>query len=116
MDEKELWEKFAADGKVDNYLEYRKHLEMQGKMELKLCDENKCGGLSDKRTEYRGIRPPYNRSYRPSRIDTRIFKGRKKGEKQKAFRHGASYIFRLYFYKNKGYIRSGRRRRKRGFF
>ena len=53
MDEKELWEKFAADGKVDNYLEYRKHLEMQGKMELKLCDENKCGGLSDKRTEYR---------------------------------------------------------------
>ena len=53
MDEKELWEKFAADGKVDNYLEYRKHLEMQGKMELKLCDENKCGGLSDRRTEYR---------------------------------------------------------------
>ena len=53
MDEKELWEKFKKDGKIDNYLEYRKHLDMLGETELKLCDENKCSGFGDKRTEYR---------------------------------------------------------------
>ena len=53
MDEKELWEKFAQDGKIDNYIEYRKHLEMLSKTELELCDENKCIGHCDKRTEYR---------------------------------------------------------------
>ncbi len=53
MDEKELWEKFTTDGKVSDYLEYRKHLDMLGKMELKLCDENKCNGLSGEGTECR---------------------------------------------------------------
>lgn len=55
MDSQELWEKFTRDGKIDGYLEYRRHLEMQAEAELKLCDENQRPGACDKRTERGGI-------------------------------------------------------------
>ena len=53
MDEQELWARFKTDGSVEHYLEYRRHLDMLAESELKLCDENKCGGACDKGTEYR---------------------------------------------------------------
>lgn len=55
MDSQELWEKFTRDGKIDGYLEYRRHLEMQAESELKLCDENQRPGACDKRTECGGV-------------------------------------------------------------
>lgn len=53
MDEQQLWEKFRQDGKIDHYLEYRRHLDMLAESELKLCDENQRTGSCDQGTEYR---------------------------------------------------------------
>lgn len=51
MEENELWDKFTANGRVDDYLKYREYVEMNARTELKPIDENKHCGLSDKRTD-----------------------------------------------------------------
>ena len=56
MEGKMLWDKFAKEGKVSDYLEYRKHIngeEAEVKMELEQGGQNQCFGISDKGTERR---------------------------------------------------------------
>jgi hypothetical protein len=56
MEGKVLWEKFAKEGKVADYLEYKRHVdnaEAEEKMELTGIDRNQCFGVSDKGTECR---------------------------------------------------------------
>lgn len=53
MDEMDLWENFARGGKVEDYLAYRKRLEMIGKMEVELCDEDERSWPRDSGTEHR---------------------------------------------------------------
>lgn len=56
MEGKMLWDKFTKEGKVSDYLEYRKHIngaEAEVKMELEKVDQNQCFGVSNKRTERR---------------------------------------------------------------
>lgn len=55
MEENELWDKFAANGRVVDYLKYRECIEMSARTELKPIDENKHCGLSNKRTDHRRI-------------------------------------------------------------
>ena len=52
MDEKELWERFKRDGKVEDYLEYRRYLDMLGKMELDQSEQNQYTGIGDPGTKY----------------------------------------------------------------
>lgn len=53
MDEHELWIKFTKDGKLEDYLEYRRHLEMNASMDLGRNDEVQHIGLSDQSPGYR---------------------------------------------------------------
>ncbi|MBQ5884046.1 MAG: hypothetical protein IIW72_05900 [Clostridia bacterium] len=56
MEGKMLWDKFAKEGKVSDYLEYRKYIngeEAEVKMELEQSGQNQCFGISDKGTERR---------------------------------------------------------------
>ena len=56
MEGKMLWDKFTKEGKVTDYLEYRKHIngaEAEVKMELEKVDQNQCFGISNKGTERR---------------------------------------------------------------
>ncbi|MBO7179495.1 MAG: hypothetical protein J6V78_04060 [Clostridia bacterium] len=58
MEGKMLWDKFTENGKVADYLEYRKYVngeEAEVKMELTDIDQNQCFGISDKGTERRRI-------------------------------------------------------------
>jgi len=58
MEGKMLWDKFTKEGKVADYLEYRKHingLEAEVETELGKFDQNQCFGVSDKGTERRRI-------------------------------------------------------------
>lgn len=53
MDEQELWMKFKKDGKLEDYLEYRRHLEMNSAMDLGRNDEVQHLGIGDKDNRYR---------------------------------------------------------------
>lgn len=53
MDEKELWERFWANGRVEDYLRYRNCTNAVNKTELEQSDKDKCTGTGDTRTEYR---------------------------------------------------------------
>ena len=58
MEGRMLWDKFTKEGKVEDYLEYRKHIngaEAEVKTELTGIDQNQCFGVSDKGTEHRRI-------------------------------------------------------------
>ena len=48
MDIQELWDKFAQDGRIEDYLEYRRHLEMTAQMDLGRTDDAKRTRLGDK--------------------------------------------------------------------
>ncbi len=51
MEENELWNKFAAGGRVDDYLEYRRSVKMCRETELNKSDEGKYVGTCDKGTD-----------------------------------------------------------------
>ena len=56
MEGKMLWDKFTREGKVEDYLNYRKHIngmEAEVKMELEEFGQNQRFGISDKGTERR---------------------------------------------------------------
>lgn len=53
MDEKELWERFCAGGKVEDYLRYRSCVNAVNKTELEQSDKDNRTGACDTRTEYR---------------------------------------------------------------
>ena len=61
MESKMLWDKFAREGKVSDYLAYRKYINgleaevsvIDDCLELKKVDKNQCFGVSDKGTERR---------------------------------------------------------------
>lgn len=55
MDENELWERFAAGGKIGDYLEYRQSVKMCSETELKKSDKGKYAGTCDKGTDYRRV-------------------------------------------------------------
>ncbi len=53
MESDMLWDKFTKQGKVSDYLEYKKSVNNAfdiNKTELESVDRNKCSGFSDKRT------------------------------------------------------------------
>ncbi len=52
MDEHELWLKFTKDGKIEDYLEYRRHLEMSAQADLGKVNEIQYGGARDPHTGY----------------------------------------------------------------
>ena len=61
MEGKMLWDKFTENGRVADYLAYRKYINgMEAEvsviddcLELKKVDKNQCFGISDKGTEHR---------------------------------------------------------------
>ncbi len=53
MDEHELWLKFTKDGKVEDYLEYRRHLEMNAMADLGKTNEIHYNGIGNPNTGYR---------------------------------------------------------------
>lgn len=55
MNEQELWIKFKKDGKLEDYLEYRRHLEMNAAMDLGRNDEVQHQRVSNKDNRYWGV-------------------------------------------------------------
>lgn len=55
MEENELWNKFAAGGRVEDYLEYRRSVKMYSETELNRSDEGKYVGTCNKRTDSRRV-------------------------------------------------------------
>ena len=53
MNAEELWKKFTADGRLEDYIEYRRHLEMQGELDLGTSDEIQRKSLGAPGNEYR---------------------------------------------------------------
>ncbi|HZK22015.1 MAG TPA: hypothetical protein VFC76_07060 [Oscillospiraceae bacterium] len=55
MNEQELWSKFKKDGRLEDYLEYRRHLEMNAAMDLGRNDEVQHLGFGDTDNRHRGV-------------------------------------------------------------
>ncbi len=53
MDEQAFWERFTEDGRIENYLKYRKNATEAARMEFDNSDKNNSSGIGDKGTERR---------------------------------------------------------------
>jgi hypothetical protein len=53
VDEKELWERFCQNGRINDYLEYRNCVNSLEKTEMKPFGKANCTGSGHKGAEYR---------------------------------------------------------------
>lgn len=53
MDERELWERFAQNGRIEDYLLYRSFVNAENKTEIIKSDKDNRTGACDTGTEYR---------------------------------------------------------------